>query len=123
MVYVVVGLVAVMFMIGVASIFFEKMIGLELIQTFQSVYFLMLLLKEYPYEFTSLNEGLRYANGFDDVIAPDYNRTYPLPNELNALMIEKEFPINFNIDMGLLGLNAIILAALALRKARLKYSQ
>lgn len=46
-----------------------------------------------------------------------------MSNELNALSIEKEFPINFNVDLGLLGLNALVLAALALRKARLKYRQ
>lgn len=80
MIYVVISLVVIIFIIGAASIFFEKMIGLELIQTYQSVYFLMLLLKEYPFAFSALGEGLRYANGFDDVIAPNYDRTYTLSN-------------------------------------------
>lgn len=53
--YVVYSLVAIIFIIGVASIFFEKMIGLELIQTYQTIYFMMLLLKEYPFEFTAIN--------------------------------------------------------------------
>ena len=55
MIYVVISLVAVMFVIGAASIFVEKMIGLELIQTYQSVFFLMLLLKEYPFAFSALS--------------------------------------------------------------------
>lgn len=84
---VVIGVVAIVLGIGVVSIFCEKWIGLELIQTYQSVFFMLLLMKEYPFEFSAVNEGLRYTNGYDDIIPPDYGRTYSLSNELNGLAI------------------------------------
>lgn len=56
----------------VASLFFEKWIGLELMQTYQSVYYILILLQQHPWQFTSLIEPLRFSGGYDDI----YSRAY-----------------------------------------------
>lgn len=55
MLYVVIGIVVIVLGIGAVSIFYEKWVGLELIQTFQSVFFMQLLMQEYPFEFSAIN--------------------------------------------------------------------
>ena len=55
MLYVVIGIVVIVLGIGVVSICYEKWIGLELIQTYQSVFFLLLLMQQYPFEFSAIN--------------------------------------------------------------------
>ena len=55
MLYVVIGIVVIALAVGVVSICYEKWIGLELIQTYQSVFFLLLLMQQYPFEFSAIN--------------------------------------------------------------------
>ena len=52
----------------VSCLFFEKWIGLELILTYQSFYFLLALLKQLPFELSPFAEVLKYSQGFDGVL-------------------------------------------------------
>lgn len=66
--YVYISVVLLAIIVFVGSIFIEKWIGLELIQTFQSIFFGFSLIKESPFEFSGLIEAIRYSNGFDDIL-------------------------------------------------------
>lgn len=54
--YVVLILICMMIIVFIASIFFEKWIGLELAQTFQSVFFIFTLADGFAVEFTAITE-------------------------------------------------------------------
>jgi hypothetical protein len=95
--WVFVGLVVVAVAVFCASLFYEKWIGLELVLTFQSIFFAFVMLQECPFEFSGMVEALRYSNGFDDLLVSGYSRIYTLSNPLIALSVEKEFIVNFNL--------------------------
>lgn len=42
-------------------------------------------------------ETFRYTTAFNDIYPDNYLRTYTLFNALNAMRIEKEFLVNFNV--------------------------
>lgn len=85
--YVYLAEIIIALIVFATSIFFEKWIGLELIQTFQSIFFCFALLKECPFEFTGMVESFKYSNGFDDLLASDYYRVYTLSDQLNTLSV------------------------------------
>lgn len=118
--YIMYATIAIVFIVVFVSIAYEKWIGLELIQTYQTVFYIFLLMKEFPYELRALTDSLRYSQGYDDVIADDIMRIYKLSNSLNGLSIEKEFFVNFNISFGIILTLTLILVILALRRAYLK---
>lgn len=89
-------------------------------QTYQSVYYMMLLLNKFPYELSPLFTILRYSNGFDDIITPEYTRSYTLTTRLSALGIEKEFLANINIGLCLIVIAMIALGILAAMRTRQK---
>lgn len=52
--YVYLAEIIIAILVFIASIFYEKWIGLELIQTFQSIFFCFALLQECPFEFSGI---------------------------------------------------------------------
>ena len=54
--WVVLMLVVAALVVMVVSVFMEKWIGLELIQTYQSVYFIWVLATGYPFEVSAVVE-------------------------------------------------------------------
>jgi hypothetical protein len=116
--YIVLALVLGATGVIVASIFFEKWIGLELMQTFQAVYFIFSLADGFPFEWSPLTEYLKYSNGFDDLLSSDYTEIYPLPNSLIALSKDKEFLFNFNLTFLLVFLALVTLSVLAIIRFR-----
>ena len=42
-------------------------------------------------------QGLQYSNGYWQVYASDYARTYTLPNAITQLGLEAEFVLNYNL--------------------------
>lgn len=55
----------------------ERMIGVEMIQTLQSVLYTMALMKTCPSTLEPL-QFLRYSNGYNELAGKDYTRVYPL---------------------------------------------
>lgn len=72
--YVYLSLVLIAIIVFGASIFFEKWIGLEYIQTFQPVFFIFAFLKECPFEFSGLIYAIRYSNGYGDILTHAFQR-------------------------------------------------
>ena len=70
------------------SIISEKMIGVELIQTLQTVLFAMAVMGNIPSSLSPL-ENLQYSNGFNNVQGTDNTRTYTFAFSLSAIGLEK----------------------------------
>jgi len=87
--WVVLLLVVAALIVMVVSVFFEKWIGLELIQTYQSVFFIWALATGYPFELSAFVTWMRYSNGYDDILNSDYEQMYSLSSSLIALGKEK----------------------------------
>jgi hypothetical protein len=85
--YVYLALVIIAIIVFAVSLFFEKWIGLELIQTFQGIFFVFAMLQECPFEFSGLVEAMKYANGFDDMVSSGYYKIYTLSNALITLSV------------------------------------
>jgi hypothetical protein len=87
--YLFISLIVLTILVFIISIFYEKWIGLEHIQVYQSQFFLCSYLNQYPFEFTPIYETLKYSNGYNDILPNDYYRTYTLSNPINAMAIDK----------------------------------
>lgn len=116
--YVVLGLVGLALLVCIGSIFWEKWIGLELIQTYQSVFFILSMAKGIPFEFSSLTEKLKYSNGYGDFFTSSYDQIYTLPSNLIAISKEKEFLSNYNVNFIMVLITAIVLVILVAIKKR-----
>ena len=103
-----------------ASICFEKWIGLELIQTYQSVFFILSLAQGFPFEFSAITENVKYTNGYDDSFSSEYEQVYTFPSNLIALSKQKEFLSNYNINFILIFISIIVMIVLALFKRKYK---
>lgn len=68
--------------------FSERMIGIEMIQTIQTVLFTQSVMKTIPSSFSPL-EMLRYASGFNELGKINYARTYTLAFSLSSIGLEK----------------------------------
>lgn len=83
--WVVLVLVLAAIIVTIVSVFMEKWIGLELIQTYQTVYFIWVMADGYAFELDAIIRMLRYSNGYDDVLSSDYEYIHTLSNSLIAL--------------------------------------
>jgi hypothetical protein len=66
----------------------ERMIGIEMIQTIQTVLFSQAAMKSTPSSFSPL-QMLRYASGFNEVEGIDHARTYPFLFSLSSIGLQK----------------------------------
>lgn len=118
--YVVLILICTMIIVFIASIFFEKWIGLELAQTFQSVFFILTLADGFAVEFTAITEMFQYTNGFNNISNSGYYLIYTLPADLIALGINKQFITNFNV--GYLLIIAVLIALIVVGLVKRHYN-
>lgn len=79
-----------------ASCISERMIGIEMIQTLQTVLYTQAVMKTTPSSLSPL-QMLRYASGYNEIQGIDYDRTYTFAFSLSSLGLEKEFLLSYNL--------------------------
>lgn len=71
------------------SIYFDKMIGLEMIMTIQYMYFLLSGIENNTIEFIPMERFMKYSTGYNTIYNYTYHSYAPLPNHLNHIFYEK----------------------------------
>ncbi len=66
----------------------ERMIGIEMIQTIQTVLYTQSVMKTTPSSLSPL-QMLRYASGYNEAQGIDYTRTYTFAFSLSSIGLEK----------------------------------
>lgn len=74
----------------------ERMIGIEMIQTIQTVLYTQAVMKTTPSSLSPLQK-LRYSSGFNELSGIDSSRTYTFAFSLSSLGLEKEFLLSYNL--------------------------
>jgi hypothetical protein len=95
--------------IALGSLFQDKMIGIELLLSCQTIYFFLATVKNNPIELTPFIKAIRYTNGYNTIQEYEYFRYQPLPDQLNHIFYEKEYLLNVNVMLALLWLIFIML--------------
>lgn len=78
-----------------ASCVSERMIGIEMIQTIQTVLYAQAVMKTTPSSLSPL-QMLRYASGYNEIQGIDYDRTFTFAFSLSSIGLEKEFLLSYN---------------------------
>jgi hypothetical protein len=96
------------------------MIGVEMIQTLQTVLYTQTAMKTTPSSFSPL-QMLRYASGYNEIEGIDHARTYPLTFSLTSVGLQKEFLLSFNLMY--IFLIAVVIACLMLKAKQLYHER
>lgn len=87
--HLILALTIISLFVFLVSLYFEKMIGIEMIMTIQFMYYLLVGVDNNMIEFIPLDRFLKYSNGFNTIYNYTYHSYAPLPNHLNHIYYEK----------------------------------
>jgi hypothetical protein len=116
--YMVILLDAIAIIILFISCVTERMIGVEMIQTLQSVLYSMALMKTCPSTLAPL-QYLRYSNGYNEPSGIDPARRYTYTFTVGEVGLDQEFILNYNISYVIL--IGVIFLMLILKGVMLKF--
>jgi uncharacterized Tic20 family protein len=106
--------------IFIISCITERMIGVEMLQTLQSVLYTMAFMKTCPSTFAPL-QNLRYTNGYNEAAGIDPARRYTYAFSVGEVGLDQEFILDYNISYAILIL--VILLMMLLKLIMMKFEK